>query len=325
MTVRNMNTHAVNLPIFEDVRQADRQIQQHIHRTPILTSRLANERFGGDLFFKCENFQKTGAFKFRGALNAIQGLTADEAARGVITHSSGNHAQALSLAARKFGIRATVVMPENAPQNKFAAAKNYGAEVHVCAPTQKAREQKTKELSEETGAVFIPSYNNPHIIAGQGTVGYELFKEIGDIDQILAPVGGGGLISGIALAVKHINPDIQLIGVEPGLTNDAYRSFREGHIVTPERTDTIADGLRTSLGDLTFKVIRDKVDDIVTVGEETIQEAMRYIWERLKIVIEPSAAVPLAGIIENKVDSEDQRTVLVVSGGNADLDHLPWM
>ncbi len=311
--------------MFEDVRQADRHIQRHIHRTPILTSSLANQRTGGQLFFKCENFQKVGAFKIRGALNAVRKLTDEEAVRGVITHSSGNHAQALSLAARKFDIQATVVMPENAPKNKIAATKGYGADVHFCEPTQSAREQKTKELTEQTGAVFIPSYNHPDIIAGQGTVGYELFKEIGDLDRILVPVGGGGLISGIALAVKHINPDIEIIGVEPGLTNDAYRSFHEEQIVQPERTDTIADGLRTSLGDLTFNIIRDKVDDIVTVGEDAIRESMRYIWERLKIVIEPSAAVPLAGIFENKIDIKDQRVVLIVSGGNADLDQLPWM
>ncbi len=319
-----MNTTNVELPTFKDVRQADRHVQQDIHRTPILTSRLVNQRCDAHLFFKCENFQRVGAFKIRGALNAIRLLSDEEASRGVITHSSGNHAQALTLAARLKDIKATVIMPENAPPNKIEAVRNYGADLHFCAPTQQAREEKTQELIDQTGATFIPSYDHPHIIAGQGTAGYELFKEIGDIDQILVPVGGGGLLSGVALAVKHIRPEINVIGVEPALTNDAYRSFNEGKIVQPERTDTIADGLRTSLGNYTFEIIRNKVDDIVTVKEKSIVEAMRLIWERMKIIVEPSGAVPLAGILEDQIDVTDERVVLIVSGGNADLHRLPW-
>jgi len=313
-----------SLPVFEDIQAAMERTSEYAHQTPVLTSRKVNERANVSLFFKCENFQRVGAFKFRGALNAILQLHENDAKNGVATHSSGNHAQAVALAARLRGIMAHIVMPENSPQVKVNAVQDYGAEVHFCESTLEAREATLEKVVEQTGAHFIHPYNDPRIIAGQGTAALEFLTTHPDLDMILAPVGGGGLISGTAIAAKHINPEIITIGTEPEQANDAWESFHSGKLVPVKNPDTIADGLRTSLGPLTFKAIRQNVDDIVTVSESSIVDAMRFIWERMKIIVEPSCAVPLAAIFEHKVKLKGRKAGIIISGGNVDLDALPW-
>lgn len=315
---------APRLPDAESVREAAARIAPHAHRTPVFTSRHFDDLTGARIFFKAENLQRVGAFKFRGACNAVFALPDDEARRGVVTHSSGNHAQAVALAARLRGIPAWVVMPEGAPAVKVAAVRGYGAEIVRCAPTLAARERTAAEVRRETGARFIHPYDDPLIIAGQGTAALELLDQAGPLDLLLAPVGGGGLLSGTALAATTASPPPRVIGAEPAAADDAHRSFHAGHLIPAADPKTIADGLRTSLGPLTFAVIRRHVADIVTVPEPAIAAAMRRVWERLKLVIEPSSAVPVAALTERLVDARDLRVGVILSGGNVDLDHLPW-
>jgi threonine dehydratase len=290
-----------------------------------MTSRTLSGMCGAELFFKCENLQRVGAFKFRGASNAVLSLDAEEAARGVATHSSGNHAQALALAARLRGIPAHIVMPENAPAVKQRAVRDYGAEITFCEPTLEARESTLADVIARTGAAFVHPYNDWRIIAGQATAGRELIEEVPDLDIILAPVGGGGLLSGTALAARYYSPGTAVIAAEPEGADDAARSFRAGHIIPSVQPRTVADGLLTSLGEKTFAVIRAHVRDIVTVDDAAIIRAMRLVWERMNIVIEPSAAVPLAAVLVGAVDVRGARVGIIFSGGNLDLDRLPWM
>jgi len=312
------------LPDFSDIEAAHKHIQPYAHRTPVLTSSYFNEKTGASLFFKCENFQKIGAFKFRGAFNAISKLSDKDGKKGIVTHSSGNHAQAVALAARMNGYSATIVMPENAPKVKVNAVRDYGAEIVFCKNTTEAREAAAQKVIDETGATFIHPYNHPDVIAGQGTAAKELLEEHPKLDVIMAPVGGGGLISGTAIWARHYNPGIKIIGAEPKWADDAYRSFKSGKIEPVLRTDTVADGLRTSLGELTFKAIQSNVNDIVTTSEDVIIQTMRDIWERMKIIIEPSCAVPLAAIIENKMKIDNLNIGIILTGGNVDLENLPF-
>jgi len=277
------------------------------------------------LFFKCENFQKVGAFKFRGACNAVFSLSEDDASLGVATHSSGNHAAALALAAQVRGIEAFIVMPKNAPRVKKAAVAGYGGKIIFCEPTLEARETTLAKVIEDTGATFVHPYNDRRVIAGQGTAALELLEEVPTLDVIMAPVGGGGLLSGTALTVSELSPATRVIGAEPEGADDAYRSLQEGRIVASVDPKTVADGLLTSLGDLTFPIIKTHVHQIVTVSEEAIISGMRHVWERMKIVIEPSAAVPVGALVEKKIDLDGQRIGVILSGGNVDLDKLPWL
>ena len=280
---------------------------------------------GAALFFKCETFQKVGAFKFRGAANAVFSLDDAAARRGVATHSSGNHAQALALAARLRGIAACIVMPEDAPRVKVEAVRGYGARIVFSGNAPQDRERVLAEVTEETGAEFIHPSNDLRVIAGQGTCALEIMDEAPDLELVVAPVGGGGLLSGTALAVQALSPRTRVIGAEPAAADDAQRSFRSGTLIASGSPVTIADGLRTSLGSNTFPIIRALVSDIVTAGEESIARATRLVWERMKIVIEPSAAVPLASILEGKLDVRGKRVAVILSGGNVDLDALPWV
>ena len=312
-------------PSLEDLREAHQRIEPFIHRTPVLTSGTIDRMAGGEIFFKCENLQKAGAFKIRGACNAVFSLSDDEAKRGVATHSSGNHAAALALAARWRGIPAHVVMPENSPHVKKLAVAGYGAEIVFCKPTLEARERALAEVVARTGANVVHPYNDLRVITGQGTAAIELCEQVQNLDLVVAPVGGGGLLSGTAVAVALVSPKTAVIAAEPERADDAYRSFKSGHIVPSLDPNTIADGLRTSLGDLTFPIIQLYVRDIVLVSEEAIVEAMRCLWERMKILVEPSAAVPLGAILSRRLDVAGRRAGLIVSGGNVDLDRLPWM
>jgi threonine dehydratase len=309
---------------FEDVLEASRRISTFAHRTPVLSCRSIDEISGSTLFFKCENFQKAGAFKFRGACNAVLSLCREEAARGVLTHSSGNHAQALSLAAGLRGIPAFIVMPSNASRVKVEAVRAYGGRICFCEPTLESREKTALRLQRETSASFIHPYNDERIIAGQGTAALELLEEIPELDAVLAPVGGGGLLSGTALSVKALSPRSLVIGCEPRGADDAHRSFRQGRIIPAVNPQTIADGLRTSLGEKTFEIIREKVDDIWLASEEMIVEAMRMLFERAKVVVEPSAAVPLAALMESQGELRSKRVGIILSGGNVDLETLPF-
>ncbi len=312
------------VPTFLDIEKAYDVIKPYAHRTPVLCSNQVNERAQGELFFKCENFQKVGAFKFRGGCNTVMTLNDAIARRGVATHSSGNHAQAIALSAKLRGIKAHIVMPENSAKVKIDAVNNYGAEITFCEPTLEARESTLLNVVKKTGATFIHPYNDARVIAGQGTTALELLTEYPDLDILLAPIGGGGLMSGCSIAAKAMYPEIKVIGAEPEIANDAYRSFKIGNLQPVLSTATIADGLRTSLGELPFKIIQQHVDDIVTVSEESIIEAMRFIWERMKIIIEPSCAVPVAAIFEGKVDVSNKRVGIIITGGNVDLGNLPW-
>ena len=311
-------------PSLTDIRAAADRIRRHIHRTPVLSCAGIDRLVGARLFFKCENFQKVGAFKIRGATNAVLSLNERAAAAGVATHSSGNHAAALALAARLRGVPAYVVMPDTAPQVKKDAVAGYGVQVTFCAPTLEAREAGLARIVADTGAVFIPPYNDERVIAGQATAALELLADIPDLDLILTPVGGGGLVSGTALTVRGLSSRSRVIAAEPKGADDAYRSFRAGHIIPSVNPQTIADGLLTSLGDKTFAIIRDCVDDIVTVEEADIIRAMRLIWERMKIVVEPSAAVPLGALLSRSVDVRGKRVAIILSGGNVDLARLPF-
>jgi threonine dehydratase len=311
-------------PSIQNIKDAHQRIKPFIHKTPVLKSTLINELLNVDFYFKCENFQKVGAFKFRGATNAVQLLSNEEASMGVTTHSSGNHAAALSLAARQRGIPAYIVMPENAPEIKKIAVKSYGAEITFCEPTLEARERTLEMVQQKTGATFIHPYNNFNVIAGQGTAAVELLEEAPFLDIVIAPVGGGGLLSGTAIATKAIKPNAKVYAAEPLNADDAYRSFKQGVIIPSVKPNTIADGLLTSLGTITFEAIRHNVDDIFTAKEETIVQAMRLVWERMKVIIEPSAAVPLAIVIENQDFFRNKKVGIIFSGGNVDLNHLPF-
>ena len=312
------------LPTFSDIEKAHERIRSFIHLTPVLTSKSINEIVGAELFFKCENLQKVGAFKFRGACNSVFALTAEEARNGVCTHSSGNHAAALALAARMRGISAYIVMPENAPDIKKKAVAGYGAQITFCEPTLAARESTLKKVAAQTGATEIHPYNYFNVICGQGTAAKELIEQTGYLDIVMAPVGGGGLLSGTAIAAKAMLHNVQVIAAEPDGADDAFRSFQSKTLVPSVAPKTMADGLLTSLGSLTFPIILDGVDQIVTVSEDKIVEAMRMVWERMKIIIEPSSAVPLAAILENKVDVKGKKIGIILSGGNVDLGKLPF-
>jgi len=314
----------MNFPTFSDIEKAHERIRPYIHRTPILSSQSINQMVGAELFFKCENLQKVGAFKFRGACNSVFSLSDEEAKNGVCTHSSGNHAAALALAARMRGIPAYIVMPDNAPEIKKIAVAGYGAQITFCTPTLEARESTLKKVAEQTGATEIHPYNYFHVICGQGTAAKELIEETDTLDVVMAPVGGGGLLSGTALSTKALLPNALVIAAEPAGADDAFRSFYSKTLQPSVAPKTIADGLLTSLGSLTFPIILNEVDQIVTVSEESIVAAMRMIWERMKIIIEPSSAVPLAAILENKVDVKGKRVGIILSGGNVDLGRLPF-
>jgi threonine dehydratase len=311
-------------PTLSDIRQAAQRIQPYAHRTPVLTNESLNEKVGTQVFLKCENLQKVGAFKFRGACNAVYSLTDEEAARGVCTHSSGNHAQALALAAKMRGIPAYIVMPSNAPSVKKNAVAGYGGQITFCEPTLEARESTMEGIRLETGATVVHPYNNERVIAGQGTVALELLEDVPDLDVIIAPVGGGGLLSGTAIAATELKKGIRVIAGEPEMADDAFRSMQAGEIIPSVNPKTIADGLLTSLGTLTFPIVRERVEQIVTVSEAGIIETMKYIWERTKIIIEPSSAVAVSVLWEGKIDLRGLKVGVILSGGNVDLEKLPW-
>ena len=306
------------------IRAAHERIRSHIRRTPVLTSSRLDEASGASLFFKCENFQKTGAFKARGATNAVSGLDEARARRGVATHSSGNHGAALARAAKLRGIPAHIVMPSDSAKVKVRAVKSYDARIVFCEPTQAAREVACADVIAKTGATLIHSFENEDVMSGQGTATLELLEDVSDIDLVMCPIGGGGLLCGTAVAAKTMRPTIKVIAVEPENADDAAQSFRAGRLIRTEKKFTIADGLRTNVGAPNFPIIQRYVDDIVTVSEEAIIAGMRTIWETMKIIIEPSAAVPYAAIVERKIDIGRKRVGIILTGGNVDLDALPW-
>lgn len=314
----------MKIPSRIAVESAFNRVQPYVHNTPVFTSRLLNEISGAQLFFKCENFQKMGAFKMRGAINAIQQLTPTQKKAGVVTHSSGNFAQALSLAAKNLGIIAYIVMPSNAPQVKKDAVIAYGGKITESLPTIEAREAKAAEIEVETGAVFIHPSNNIDVILGQGTAAIELLNLHPDLDILSAPVGGGGLIAGTALAAKYYGTSCKVIGGEPFEADDAYRSLQSGKIAYNTTTNTVADGLRTHLGNYNFPIIKELVSEIIRVEEQEIIAAMRLIWERLKIIVEPSCAVPLAAVLREPENFKNKNVGIILSGGNVDLSNLPF-
>ena len=318
------------IPTYQDVLDAHERIKPYIHRTPVLTSEYLNNLTGAELFFKCENFQKAGAFKVRGASNAVFGLSDDAAKNGVCTHSSGNHALSLSYAAGRRGIPCNVVMPRTAPQAKKDAVKGYGGIITECEPSTTSREAVFAGVQAETGGDFVHPYNDPRVIAGQGTCSKELMEQMheehgGGLDMVVAPIGGGGMISGTCLTLSNIAPDVQIIASEPEQADDAYRSFKAGHIIADDAPVTVADGLKVPLKDLTWHFVSNHVTEIFTASEQEIVDAMKLTWQRMKIVMEPSCAVPLATIIKNKEFFKGKRVGVVVTGGNVDLDKLPWM
>jgi threonine dehydratase len=311
-------------PTLDDIREAALRIKPYAHRTPVMTSESLDRQVGARVYLKCENFQKVGAFKFRGASNAVFSLNAKEAGRGVATHSSGNHAQALALAARLRGIPAYIVMPDNAPKVKKDAVAGYGGQITFCKPTLEARESTLAKVVEQTGAAMVHPYNDERIIAGQGTAALELLEDVPELDVVIAPVGGGGLLSGTAIAAIETKKGIRVIGAEPEMADDAFRSLNAGEIIPSANPKTIADGLLTSLGTLTFPILRERVEQIVTVSEGGIIASMRYIWERAKLVIEPSSAVAVGVLWERKIDLRNLKVGIIISGGNVDLEKLPW-
>lgn len=308
----------------KDIEVAYERLQSFIHRTPILTNSHINSLIDAEVYFKCENLQKTGSFKARGATNSILKLSEEQLANGVATHSSGNHGQALAWAASQVGTPAYIVMPENAPVVKINAVKGYGAEVVFCESTLQAREEVLIETTKKTGAIFIPPFNYYDVIEGQATCAFELIDSQENLDYILAPVGGGGLLSGSALSAHYFSEGTKVVGCEPVQADDAYRSFKQGERQEQLNPNTIADGLRTSLGDITFGFIKDYVEDILLCDEEEIVRAMKLVWERMKIIIEPSCAVPVACLLKNKETFEGKKVGLVLTGGNVDLEKLPF-
>ena len=309
---------------LKDIEAAHERIRPHIHRTPVFTNNSLNELSGAELYFKCDNFQKAGSFKIRGATNTVEQLTLEELNRGVATTSSGNHGAALSMAVTRRGGKTKVVMPNNTPKIKVNNVERNGGEVVWCEPEQESRESVLKELIEETGAVVVHPYNDERIMAGQGTCAKELLEDHPELDVIVSPVSGGGLLSGTLLSSKALNTDIQVFGAEPAEADDAYRSLKLGKIVPNETINTICDGLRAQIGGLTFPVISNLVDDIITVTEEEIIDSMRMIWERLKMIVEPSSSITLGAVLKNKDKFNGKKVGLIISGGNVDLDHLPW-
>ncbi|WP_265518288.1 beta-hydroxyaspartate dehydratase BhcB [Nitratireductor luteus] len=314
----------MDIPTYADVEAAHARIAPHIHRTPILTSSFINGLTGAELFFKCENFQKAGAFKARGASNAVFGLDEKMAKVGVATHSSGNHALSLSYAAGKRGIPVTVVMPRTAPEPKKAAVRGYGGRIVECEPSTSSREAVFAEVVAETGAEFVHPYNDPRVIAGQATCAKEIVEDIGELDAVVAPIGGGGMVSGCCLTLSTIAPKTKIYAAEPKNADDAYRSFKAGHIIADDAPQTVADGLKVPLKELTWHFVSKHVEDIFTATEEEIVAGMRLIWERMKIVMEPSSAVPLATILKNKELFAGKRVGVIITGGNVDLGKLPW-
>jgi threonine dehydratase len=311
-------------PTRESIIAAEVRIKRYVHHTPVLTSKQINNITGADIYFKCENFQKVGAFKSRGACNAVFSLTDEQLKNGVCTHSSGNHAQALSRAAMLRGIKAYIVMPDNSSRVKVDAVKNYNGIITFCTPSLESREATLKEVIKKTGATEIHPYENRLIIAGQATAAKELIEDTKQLDIIMAPVGGGGLLAGTALSAYHFSPSTKVIAAEPEMANDAYRSFYGEKYVPSVNPQTIADGLLTSLGMINFEIIKKHVNSIITVREETIVAAMKLVWERMKILIETSSAVPLAAILENPEIFSNKKVGIIISGGNVDLDKLPW-
>ena len=313
------------VPTFDDVVAAHDRIRPYIHRTPVLTSTYFNELTGAELFFKCENFQKAGAFKVRGASNAVFGLSEEQAKLGVCTHSSGNHALSLSYAAGRRGIPCNVVMPRTAPQAKKDAVRGYGGVITECEPSTSSREAVFAEVQARTGGEFVHPYNDPRVIAGQATCSREMLEQVDALDAIIAPIGGGGMISGTCLTISSIAPDINIFAAEPQNADDAYRSFKAGHIIADDAPETVADGLKVPLKDLTWHFVKNHVTDVLTATEDEIIDAMKLTWKRMKIVMEPSCAVPLATILKNKELFRGRRVGVVITGGNVDLDNLPWM
>ncbi len=313
------------IPTFDDMLAAHERIRPYIHRTPVLTSSYLDALTGAQLFFKCENFQKAGAFKVRGASNAVFGLSEDKASKGVATHSSGNHALSLSYAAGRRGIPCHVVMPRTAPQAKKDAVIGYGGVITECEPSTSSREAVFAEVEARTGADFVHPYNDPRVIAGQGTCSRELHEQVDGLDAVIAPIGGGGMISGTCLTLSTLAPRVEIFAAEPEQADDAYRSFKAGHIIADDAPNTVADGLKVPLKDLTWHFVSRHVTDILTASEQEIIDAMRLTWARMKIVIEPSCAVPLATILKNRDRFAGKRVGVIITGGNVDLDKLPWM
>lgn len=313
------------VPTFDDVIAAHDRIRPYIHRTPVLTSSYFNELTGAELFFKCENFQKAGAFKVRGACNAVFGLDEEQAKLGVCTHSSGNHALSLSYAAGRRGIPCNVVMPRTAPQAKKDAVRGYGGVITECEPSTSSREAVFAEVQARTGGEFVHPYNDPRVVAGQATCSRELLEQVDGLDAVIAPIGGGGMVSGTCLTMSSIAPGVKVYAAEPLNADDAYRSFKAGHIIADDAPETIADGLKVPLKDLTWHFVQNHVTDIFTATEEEIIDAMKQTWKRMKIVMEPSCAVPLATILKNPEVFRGKRVGVIITGGNVDLDTLPWM
>ena len=313
------------IPTFADMKTARARIKPYVHQTPVLTSTFLNDLTGAQLFFKCENFQKAGAFKVRGACNAVFGLPDEMLEKGVATHSSGNHALSLSYAAGRRGIPCHVVMPRTAPQAKKDAVRGYGGIITECDPSTSSREAIFADVYARTGADFVHPYNDPRVIAGQGTCSAELIEQVVDLDAVIAPIGGGGMISGTCLTLSNLAPYVKIYAAEPDMADDAARSFRAGHIIADDAPETVADGLKVPLKELTWHFVQNHVTDILTASEQDIIDAMKLIWKRMKIVMEPSSAVPLATILKNKNVFAGKRVGVIITGGNVDLDALPWM
>lgn len=322
------NDDGLVIPTLDDMLEAHERIKPYIHRTPVLTSRFLNELAGCEMFFKCENFQKAGAFKVRGASNAVFGLTDEEAKNGVCTHSSGNHALSLSYAAGRRGVPCNVVMPYSAPEAKKAAVRGYGGIITECQPSTTSREEVFAKVQAETGGDFVHPYNDPRVIAGQATCSREFLEQMEELDvkpdMVVAPIGGGGMISGTCLTLSNLAPDVKIYAAEPLNADDAARSFKAGHIIADDAPDTVADGLKVPLKDLTWHFVSNYVTDILTATEEEIIEAMKLTWTHMKIIIEPSCAVPLAVILKNKDIFAGKTVGVIITGGNVDLDKLPW-
>jgi threonine dehydratase len=319
------DSEPMHIPSFDDVVAAHERIHPYVHRTPVLTSSYLDEITGARLFFKCENLQKAGAFKVRGASNAVFALDEAKAAKGVATHSSGNHALSLSYAAGRRGIPCHVVMPRTAPQAKKDAVRGYGGIITECEPSTSSREATFARVEAETGADFVHPYNDPRVIAGQATCSRELLEDVPDLERVIAPIGGGGMVSGTCLTISKMAPQVQVYAAEPEQADDAYRSFKAGHIIADDAPNTVADGLKVPLKDLTWHFVSTYVTDILTASDPEIVTAMRLIWQRMKIVMEPSSAVPLATILKNPDVFRGKRVGVIITGGNVDLDKLPWM
>ena len=309
---------------YNDIEKAHQRISDHIHNTPILTSDSLDNELGSNLFFKCENFQKTGSFKIRGATNSILQLKHTEIKNGIITTSSGNHGAAVAFIADKIGTSSKIIMPNNTPKNKIENVQRYGGEIFYCEPNIKSREDTLEKMIQKSGGSIIHPYNDEKIIAGQGTAAKELIEKVPDLDAIICPVSGGGLLSGTLLAAKNLKPGIKVFGAEPENADDTYRSILNNKIMSNETTDTIADGLRAQVGTVTFPIIKENVDKILLVSEEMIISSMYMIWQRLKIIIEPSCSIVLAALILNSKKFLNKKVGLILTGGNYDLKQIPW-